>query len=159
MAVSEDKVTLFFIVVLISVILLANSFGVLSPLEHGFVQRWPSNQLDRTRVYKSGRYFLGLGNYFVKFPATARRLDFTASGRSQISAATKDQLSVGIDMTVYYKLKNTANGALLVISISCGVKYDRARDGLPPFLQPCALTNASLLSCRRAYRTIRLERT
>ena len=111
MAVDEDKITLFLVVVVAAVIMVSNAFGTLSPLEYGFVQRWPSNQLDRTRVYMSGRYFLGLGNFFVVFPAVARRLDFNVVDKSQISAATKDQLSVGIDLTVYYKLKNTENGA------------------------------------------------
>ena len=118
--VDGDKVTLFLVILVAAAIMLANAFGTLSPLEYGFVQRWPSNQLDRTRVYKSGRYFLGLGNSFVVFPATAQKIDFV--GSDQISAATKDQLSVGIDLTVYYKLKNTESGEWLLQGLRNGYR-------------------------------------
>ena len=67
MADSGLKMGCGFIVMIISVIMLAVSFSVITPHQYGIHYRNPTYSLDHS-VWENGRWFLGLGHSFFTYP-------------------------------------------------------------------------------------------
>ena len=91
--------TLISVVYIISVIFFSNSFLTLSPLEMGIARNNIASNIDKTRVYTAGRYFMGLGKEFIIYPTTVQQLDLPG-----IYAPTLDRQTVKIDIKLQYKL-------------------------------------------------------
>jgi len=87
------------------VILFAVSFGTLDPSEVGI--RYNNNlvEIDQNKVYNNGRYFLGLGSWFVKFPAQLQTIEFNDEGfRGSIAAWSKEKQTVNLDISFGFKI-------------------------------------------------------
>jgi len=101
------------IAVLFSILLLICSFDTLEYTEMGLNYAWITEQIEPT-VYGSGRYYLGLGHSFIKFPRNVQSIVFiddmyslssaTRSGPALLSR-TSDGLAVHLEVSFQYKLK------------------------------------------------------
>ena len=78
MAENGPKYICGFIVMIISVIMLALSFSIITPHQYGIHYRAPVYTLDKT-VWDNGRHFLGLGHYFFKFPRKYEYIEYSNS--------------------------------------------------------------------------------
>jgi len=101
------------IAALFSIILLVCSFDVLEYTELGLNYAWITEQIE-DHVYTSGRYYLGLGHSFLKFPRTVQSIVFiddmyTLSSATRAGPAlrsrTSDGLVVHLEVSFQYKLK------------------------------------------------------
>lgn len=84
---------------IVGIALFAASFDTVEPTQMGILRDDISKSIDPTKVYFGGRYFVGLGKGFVRYPTT---LQFLAA--DNVEAATKDKLSVSIEVALQYKL-------------------------------------------------------
>ena len=91
-----------FVVFLISVILFAVSFSVLDVDQMGIKYNANLLTIDEDRVYSNGRYFLGLGVSFLKFPTTLNAAEF--AGSNQLSAWSAEGQEVFLEVGFYYRL-------------------------------------------------------
>lgn len=92
--------SVFCCLIIIGSILLGVSFSVLEPNEVGL--EYNANTLKLyTELYRGGRYFLGVGHSFVKFPTTMQTIKF--SGSDAILGRTKDGLAVEMSISLQYK--------------------------------------------------------
>lgn len=95
-------VTLFFTLLLLA------SFDTLEYQELGLRYSWISETIEPV-TYRSGRYYLGLGNHFVKFPAMVKPIYFedhptqTVQGPA-VRSRTSDGLNVLLEISFQYKL-------------------------------------------------------
>jgi regulator of protease activity HflC (stomatin/prohibitin superfamily) len=68
---------------------------------------------DPKAIYGPGRYFLGIGHYFVVFPIDFQSVDFTYSekvkdgGDRSLTVITKSGQSIYLDVSFYYRLDET----------------------------------------------------
>jgi len=97
------------VVLFVAVILYSQSWKALSPLQYGILENTITRTIDKTKVYKNGRWYTGIGNSFVVFPGTAQFIDITFSG------FTADQNPVTGGCSLQYVLKNTKDGELIGI--------------------------------------------
>lgn len=75
--------------------LLAASFARLDPLRAGLVKNTFTGTVELDQVYTSGRYFLGLGKAFVKYPATLQQLEFSDAGGDAPALRVASQSATG----------------------------------------------------------------
>lgn len=88
---------------LTSVILFAASFGTLDVDEMGIKYNKNLLVIDEERgAYSNGRYFLGLGQVFVKFPSTLVVAEF--AGNDVLSAWSQEGQEVFLEVGFYYRL-------------------------------------------------------
>jgi len=90
------------------VILLCMSFDTLEYQEIGINYSWISETVE-PRAYTSGRYYLGLGNHFIKFPKQVKSITFVddVTGQTQgpaLQSRTKDGLNVRLEVSFQYRL-------------------------------------------------------
>jgi len=92
------------------VILFCLSFDSLEFTQIGLNYSFISETVEK-EPYPSGRYYLGLGNSFIKFPKTLRTLYFVddfEEGQNvppALQSRTKDGLNVRLEVSFQYKLK------------------------------------------------------
>lgn len=67
-------------VIFLIIILFSASFARLDPLNAGLVKNTFAGTVELDKVYTSGRFFLGLGKAFVKYPANLQTLTFSDNG-------------------------------------------------------------------------------
>lgn len=87
---------------LLSIILFAVSFDKLQPYEVGIKFNGYALKIDEDTVYNNGRYFLGVGSWFVKYPANLVAADF--AGANNLRAWSKEGQLIHIDLGFYYRL-------------------------------------------------------
>jgi len=95
------------VLLFVAIILFAVSWSVLDPLEMGLNRNDLAKSLER-ESYDSGRYFLGLGHSFVKYPRDLIIIDFSTdadSGGPPLQAGTADGQSITLEVSLYYRLK------------------------------------------------------
>lgn len=101
------------IAVFFSLILLICSFDTLEYTEMGLNYAWITEQIEDA-VYGNGRYYLGLGHSFLKFPRNVQSIVFIDDLYSLSSATragpalrsrTSDGLVVHLEVSFQYKLK------------------------------------------------------
>lgn len=90
------------------VVLFCLSFGSLEYQEIGLNYSW-INEVVEQEPYKGGRYYLGLGNHFIKFPRTVKSvffIDDISEGVQgpALTSRTKDGLNVRLEVSFQYKL-------------------------------------------------------
>jgi len=100
------------IVLIISIILFANSFDVVKPTEYGLLQNGWSGYVDNNEVYGPGRHFVLLRNFFITFPAIQVSIEFSDGGNSApVPARTgrdlKDPDSGGQPITLSFAFQYT----------------------------------------------------
>lgn len=105
------------------VVMILMSFDSLEYQEMGLNYSWLSDTVEN-RAYTSGRYYLGVGNHFIKFPRVVRSIFFVQSmdvkavqgmqGGSNaaqsaysgppLQSRTRDGLNVRLEVSFQYKL-------------------------------------------------------
>lgn len=91
------------------VILFFLSFDTLEYQEVGLNYSWISEKVE-DKSYMSGRYYLGLGNHFLKFPKVVKSIFFIddLSAETQgpaLQSRTNDGLNVRLEVSFQYRLK------------------------------------------------------
>eukprot|EP00451_Oxyrrhis_marina_P000922 CAMPEP_0204276318 /NCGR_PEP_ID=MMETSP0468-20130131/27827_1 /ASSEMBLY_ACC=CAM_ASM_000383 /TAXON_ID=2969 /ORGANISM="Oxyrrhis marina" /LENGTH=305 /DNA_ID=CAMNT_0051252897 /DNA_START=24 /DNA_END=941 /DNA_ORIENTATION=- len=90
--------------------LFVSSWGVLEYTELGLDYSSITKVVSPT-TYRAGRYWLGIGHYFLKFPATVQTVEFAttrklnAPGGEDIRSRTKDGLEVQLEISFQYKIE------------------------------------------------------
>lgn len=92
-----------------SVIMFACSFAILDPHQIGLHYNGPACTLD-SETHDNGRYFVGLGHYFFKFPAKLEYVEFSESAEGgsrnhRINLWTKDGQEVFAEIGFYYRIR------------------------------------------------------
>jgi len=98
------------IVLIVSCSLFGSSFAVCDQLQICLDTNTFLNTVDTTRVYNSGRYFLGLGHSFIAYPRNLTIIDFSSDaqfGGESLSAGTSDGQSISVDVTLFFRLNAT----------------------------------------------------
>lgn len=85
------------------------SFDSLEYQEIGLNYSWISETVEQ-KPYTSGRYYLGIGNHFIKFPRMVTSLFFIddlGEGKNgpALQSRTKDGLNVRLEVSFQYRLK------------------------------------------------------
>lgn len=87
------------------------SWDTISPNEVGLVYDKNVQHIELDKVYSSGRYLVGLGRGFIKFPTTYQLLRFGSNFPSKtggdVVARSKDGLVVNLEVAVQYRLSTT----------------------------------------------------
>mmetsp|Transcript_115225 Transcript_115225/g.366261 ORF Transcript_115225/g.366261 Transcript_115225/m.366261 type:complete len:301 (+) Transcript_115225:100-1002(+) len=101
--------SLLSIIVISLGIMFMASFDTLEYQEMGLNYSWLSETVEKD-PYSSGRYYLGLGNHFIKFPKMVKSIFFVddAAGATQapaLQSRTKDGLNVRLEVSFQYRLK------------------------------------------------------
>jgi hypothetical protein len=60
-------------------VLLGVSFGTLEATEVGLDYNYNNFQIDSSVLYQPGRYYIGLGHVFLKFPSDLRTIRFSGN--------------------------------------------------------------------------------
>jgi len=108
------------------VILFFCSFDTLEYQEIGLNYSWVSETVE-DKPYTSGRYYLGLGNHFLKFPKMVVTILFVddITGASQgpaLQSRTRDGLNVRLEVSFQYRLQLTK---LYQLYTTLGIKYEQ----------------------------------
>lgn len=103
--------TLVAILVITSIVLLSVSFSSLEPTEFGLAINGNTQEIDPD-VKVGGRYFLGLGWYFIKFPSTVIAVKFSADEGQSLPVRSYDGLLIKLDISFEYNLIQTELPAL-----------------------------------------------
>lgn len=98
----------FCVAVVTLVILFVLSFDSLEYQEIGLNYSWMSETVE-DKPYESGRYYLGIGNHFIKFPkmvTTVFFIDDPAEGLQgpSLQSRTRDGLNVRLEVSFQYRL-------------------------------------------------------
>jgi len=99
------------IVVVVACGLFGGAFAVLGPTSYGLDLNSVTKTVDESKVFTSGRYFLGLGHSFLEFPRELQIIDFSSdpdSGGPVLRAGTADGQAVTLEVTVYYQLEQAS---------------------------------------------------
>eukprot|EP00929_Paragymnodinium_shiwhaense_P029127 TRINITY_DN16765_c0_g1_i1.p1 TRINITY_DN16765_c0_g1~~TRINITY_DN16765_c0_g1_i1.p1 ORF type:complete len:299 (+),score=74.83 TRINITY_DN16765_c0_g1_i1:105-1001(+) len=86
------------------------SFDTLEYQEIGLNYSWISETVE-DKPFTSGRYYLGLGNHFIKFPKMVVTISFVDDDGGQatqgpaLQSRTKDGLNVRLEVSFQYRLK------------------------------------------------------
>eukprot|EP00003_Mantamonas_plastica_P033327 TRINITY_DN946_c1_g1_i2.p1 TRINITY_DN946_c1_g1~~TRINITY_DN946_c1_g1_i2.p1 ORF type:complete len:321 (-),score=104.64 TRINITY_DN946_c1_g1_i2:120-1082(-) len=94
-------------IVIPSVIMFAVSFDTLTPTQVGIDFNGNTKTIDTNMVYKNGRYFLGLGHYFIKFPTTLKTLEFSSAkdaNAGALAAFSNDGQNINLEVSFQYRV-------------------------------------------------------
>jgi len=97
------------VVVVTSIIIIFLSFDTLEYQEMGLNYSWISETVEKTS-FAAGRYYLGVGNHFIKFPSMVKSLQFlddqspTTQGPA-LQSRTRDGLNVRLEVSFQYRLQ------------------------------------------------------
>jgi len=130
--------------------LIGLSFDVLPPNFVGFDYNGIAVTANTQELYSAGRYFLGLGHSFIRFPTTQQTQSFDTAGKNPIYGRTSDGLQIILSVTYQYQLEITAP-ALWSLYMKLLTTYD---DDLQIIAQAAILDAASTYS---AFNSINLR--
>jgi len=91
------------------IILFLLSFDTLEYQEMGLNYSWISETVE-DKPYTSGRYYLGLGNHFIKFPKMVKQVCFIDEIMEDtkgpaLQSRTRDGLNVRLEVSFQYRIK------------------------------------------------------
>lgn len=97
------------VVVVALIILIILSFDTLEYQEMGLNYSWINQQVEK-KPFTSGRYYLGIGNHFIKFPAMVMNVYFlndlsSSTQGPALKSRTKDGLNVDLEVSFQYRLE------------------------------------------------------
>lgn len=104
----QALIPIMVVVIITSIIIFFISFDTLEYQEMGLNFSWISETVQ-PEAYSSGRYYLGLGNHFIKFPAMVKSVFFLddMSPNTQgpaLQSRTQDGLNVRLEVSFQYRL-------------------------------------------------------
>lgn len=93
--------------VIVGIILIIIGFSSLEFTELGLRQSWLTSSISDV-PYTSGRYFIGPGNSFLKFPNTLQTIAFSEhqGDRPALTSRTSDGLELDVDCSFQYQLSS-----------------------------------------------------
>jgi len=98
------------------------SWDTILPTEVGILIDNNTRTYDQSIIYPSGRYFVGLGRFFFKYPISFQLIEFdgtpSADNYPTLTIFTKSGQTVYVDVSFYYRLDETK-----VIKIFENFKY------------------------------------
>jgi regulator of protease activity HflC (stomatin/prohibitin superfamily) len=117
--------------VVVSLSLLLASLSAVGPLEYGLhFSSWSNKMVadgnGNFEPFTGGRYFVGLGHTFIRFPSRAVTIDFSNDPGAKsppLSTRTGDGLPVLLEVALQYKLKKSA---LIQLYTELNVGYEAA---------------------------------
>lgn len=114
------------VAVVSGIIMILLSFDTLEYQEMGLNYSWISETVER-KTYASGRYYLGLGNHFVKFPAMVKSVFFLddmspSTQGPALQSRTRDGLNVRLEVSFQYRL---IFNDLYKLYTTLGVQYEK----------------------------------
>jgi len=113
-SVGMSKTKLWFIIATASCLFLAGviifsvSWDTIDPTEYGFDYNKVTGHIDTSRLYGSGRYCIGPGHYFVKYPKIQSTVEFSTRGgaaSSPVITRTKDGVAITLSFSFQYKFQ------------------------------------------------------
>lgn len=117
-------------IVLVGIILIVISFSSLEPNEAGIRYNFNTLQIDTKNIYRNGRYFLGVGQSFIKYSIKVENMRFSSTANSlegPMFARTKDGLRIELEVGFNYQLTNSIE-ALTYLYLNFG-EMDRDDEG------------------------------
>lgn len=102
----------------ISPFLIGFSFVPIHGTEVGLRYDSINQMVDMTRIYPPGRHFIGLGNFFIRYPKSLQAIEFNArvgdSGapRGRIQALSNEGQRINFDCSLQYRVNTTSPPAL-----------------------------------------------
>jgi len=100
-----------FTLLVIFTFLFGFSFDIVNPWEVGINFDTNTQTIDNGTVYPGGRYFVGVGHYFVRYPITFQLIEFSnTSSDAQnptLLVNSNDGAQVLLDINLYYRMDET----------------------------------------------------
>jgi len=120
------------VVLITSCILFGASWDTLEPTQLGLAFDGNIQKVEADKVYGPGRYLVGLGRSFIKFPSTQQTLRFgdpvymhhSEPDAGDIVCRTKDGLAIRLEVAVQYLLNNNADD-LYRLYLATGGKWKK----------------------------------
>lgn len=99
----------FLVIAIVSAIaiiggLIGGTFAILEPTELGIAIDGTAMRVEPDKIYTSGRFSLGLGWYFVKYPAVVVTTEFDRDTKSAIVARSRDGVVINLDCSIAYRM-------------------------------------------------------
>ena len=110
--------TLASVALLVIIILLAMSFAKVDTTEVGLMYSHASQKIDRTTIYNSGRYYVGVSGEFITYPKIIQELELPI-----FDARTQDGLKLSLEISITYSVVQNIT-SLLSIFDRFGRHYD-----------------------------------
>jgi len=110
------------VVLIVSCILFGVSWDVIEPTEVGIAFDGNIQKIEHDKLWGNGRYLIGLGRSFLKFPSTqqtirfgdARTIHFEEPDGGEIVCRTKDGLEIKLEVAIQYVLSQNAEDLVLL---------------------------------------------
>jgi hypothetical protein len=99
-----------FVLFVVAAGLVGGSFKIVEPVEYGLLQNTISKEIDSSKVYQSGRYWVGLARTFIIYPRPAQQMMFGAYAGADgpaLSVTISGQGTVSMDVSLQFVLQNT----------------------------------------------------
>lgn len=95
-------------VLIVSSVLLGLSFDTVEPDQWGIRFNGNTQQFETDRLYGAGRYLVGLGQYFIKFPRTLQTVVFSNSeaeaDAGHMPVRSRDGMIINMELSFQYRL-------------------------------------------------------
>jgi len=104
-----------FVALLIGVILFGVAWDTIEPVEYGFNYNSITGDIDMTKLFEGGRYFLGVGHHFVKFPRMQVTMEFSnrdGADSGPVATRTANGVSITLGFSFQYVLQPANLGNL-----------------------------------------------
>lgn len=98
--------------IITGIVLFAISFRSLEATEFGIRYNTYSKQIDETKIYDEGTYFLGPSIRFIKFPIEVKAINFN---NNPILIRTSDGMRLSIAVSLQYKLNKKLDVTLQLL--------------------------------------------
>lgn len=93
------------VLLIVTIGLLAGSWAVVTTQEYGVKWNAVTKTLDDSQVYQAGRWYVGVGGSFTKYPRQYQYVEFSSSGRNSLDVWSKDGQQVYVEASFYYSIK------------------------------------------------------
>jgi len=103
---------------IVIIILLACSFAKVEMTEVGLLYSHASRKIDRTQLYSAGRYYVGVGGEFIRYPITQQELTLPT-----FESRTADGLKISLDVSINYKIEKDLDKIIQIFD-NFGYHYD-----------------------------------
>ncbi len=98
--------------IITGIVLFSISFRSLEATEFGIRYNSFSKQIDETKIYDEGTYFLGPSIRFIKFPIEVKAINF---GGNPVRVRTSDGMRLSISISLQYKLNKKLDVTLQLL--------------------------------------------
>jgi len=88
-------------VVIVIIVLVSVSFGRVENSQVALLYSHASRRIDRSKLYTTGRYYVGVGGEFITFPLTQREMQLP-----EFESRTSDGMTIYLQVSLNYKVGN-----------------------------------------------------